>query len=235
MKKKSILVVEDDMEIKTLIQFFIEKDKFLGSNYNILTTQNGVKALSVISSEKPELIILDIMMPEINGFEITKKIRNENYKYGKPLILMLTAKTEIEDVVTGFETGCDDYLKKPFDPRELILRIKKLLELRKGTESEKNVELNYNGIKVNLSKYMVYEKEKEILLSNKEFKLLVYLIENKGIVLSREKILNRVWGENYFSGDRTIDVYIGKIRDKIPSLSRNIKTVKGVGYRLEEI
>ena len=233
--RKYILIVEDDMEIKTLIQFFLEKDELLGRNYEILTTQSGSKALSVIQEKKPEILILDIMLPEISGFEIAKKIRTEKYKYGDPLILMLTAKTEIEDLVNGFETGCDDYLKKPFDPRELILRIKKLISLKHDSPSQKNEELKYLQIKVSLSRHSVYEGEREVTLSNKEFKLLVYLIENMGIVLTREKILNKVWGENYFSGDRTIDVYIGKLREKLPSLLEHIKTVKGVGYRLKEI
>ena len=235
MKEKSILIVEDDMEIKTIIQFFLEKEKFFNLNYNIITTQDGIKALSIIQKEKPELIVLDVMLPGIQGFEIVKKIRSEKYKYGNPLIFMLTAKTEIEDVVEGFETGCDDYLKKPFDPRELVLRIKKLIGLSKGKESFKESELTYGKIKIDLDRYTVHEEGEEIFLSNKEFKLLIYLIGNKGMVLTRENILNKVWGESYFSGDRTIDVYIGKLREKLPSLLENIKTVKGVGYKLKEV
>ena len=119
MKKNTILVVEDDLEIKTLIQFFLEKE-----NFNVITAQNSGKALEMLQNNKPELVILDIMLPGLNGLEIAKLIKKESHKYGTPFIFMLTAKTETEDVIDGFQAGCDDYLRKPFDPRELILRIK---------------------------------------------------------------------------------------------------------------
>ena len=232
MKKETILIVEDNMEIKTLIQFFLEKEEF-----NVITTQNGQKSLEIISSEKPDLIILDIMLPGMNGFEISRLIKKDPLKYGSPLIFMLTAKTETEDVIEGFEAGCDDYLRKPFDPRELLFRIKKLISLKNNLTSKKENKriLIYDQIEINLDKHLVYENGREIILSNKEFRLLAYLIKNKGIALSRETILNMVWNENYHLGDRTIDVYVGKIREKLPTLSGKIKTIKGVGYRLKEI
>ena len=232
MKKNTILVVEDDLEIKTLIQFFLEKE-----NFNVITAQNSGKALEMLQNNKPELVILDIMLPGLNGLEIAKLIKKESHKYGTPFIFMLTAKTETEDVIDGFKAGCDDYLRKPFDPRELILRIKKLLSLKKegfAPEKESGL-LRYDQIEIDLDKHTVTENNSEIILSNKEFRLLAFLIQNKGLALSRETILSRVWNENYHLGDRTIDVYVGKIREKLPSISKNIKTIKGVGYRLKEI
>ena len=230
MKKERILVVEDDLEIKTLIQFFLEKE-----NYDVLTVQNGLKALELISTQKPNLIILDLMLPGMNGLEIAKLIKKNPYKYGTPFIFMLTAKTETEDVIEGFQSGCDDYLRKPFDPRELILRIKKLLSLKKEKITSNNNILYYDKIQINLDKHLVFENNEEIILSNKEFRLLSFLVQNMGIALSRETILSKVWQENYHLGDRTIDVYVGKIREKLPSISENIKTIKGVGYRLKEM
>ena len=232
MKKNTILVVEDDLEIKTLIQFFLEKE-----NFDVITAQNSGKALEMLQNNKPELVILDIMLPGLNGLEIAKLIKKESHKYGTPFIFMLTAKTETEDVIDGFQAGCDDYLRKPFDPRELILRIKKLLSLKKeGFSPEKESGLlRYDQIEIDLDKHTVTESSSEIILSNKEFRLLAFLIQNKGLALSRETILSRVWNENYHLGDRTIDVYVGKIREKLPSISKNIKTIKGVGYRLKEI
>lgn len=232
MKKDTILIVEDDLEIKTLIQFFLEKE-----NYNVITAENGLKALETASLNKPSLIILDIMLPGMNGLEISKLIKKESYKYGTPFIFMLTAKAETEDVIDGFHAGCDDYLRKPFDPRELILRIKKLLSLKKEGLSitKDNGILYYDQIQINLDKHIVFENDDEIILSNKEFRLLSFLVQNKGIALSRETILNKVWNENYHLGDRTIDVYVGKLREKLSSISNNIKTIKGVGYRLKEM
>lgn len=167
------------------------------------------------------------MLPGLDGINICNMIRENTEKYGNPIIVMLTAKTEIEDVIKGLKTGADDYIRKPFDPRELILRINNLLK------REKNI-YEYGEIKVDSIKYMVTENDIEVSLSKKEYDMLVYLIENKGIVLTREKILNRVWKENYYSGDRTVDVYIGKIREKLKTISPYIKTVKGVGYKLDE-
>lgn len=227
MRNKSILIVEDDLEIKTLIQFFLEKDEELRGEYEVFTSQDGLKALKIIQENKPKLIVLDLMLPGLDGIGISKQIKSNTDLYGNPLIFMLTAKSEIDDIVEGFHAGCDDYLKKPFDPRELVLRIKKLLSLRNENT------LEYKDIVVHIDKHVVLYSNVEIELSSKEFNLLVFLITNKGLALSREKILNSVWNENYFLGDRTVDVYIGKLRDKIPNLSNYIKTIKGVGYQLK--
>lgn len=221
-----ILVVEDDPEIRTLIAYFLKKEK-----YEVEICDNGLDALKILNKFEPNLIVLDLMLPHLDGMSFTDMVRSMPEKYGNPYIIMLTAKTEVEDVLKGLNTGADDYMKKPFDPRELLLRIKKLL----GRNEKKNkVILNYKDITIDKDKYSIMENDEERELSKKEFDLLLYLIENKGIVLSREKILNKVWNSNYYSGDRSVDVYIGKIREKIKSISPYIKTIKGVGYRLEE-
>jgi two-component system alkaline phosphatase synthesis response regulator PhoP len=221
-----ILVVEDDPEIRTLIAYFLKKEK-----YEVEICDNGLDALKILNKFEPNLIVLDLMLPHLDGMSFTDMVRSMPEKYGNPYIIMLTAKTEVEDVLKGLDTGADDYMKKPFDPRELLLRIKKLL----GRNEKKNkVILNYKDITIDKDKYSIMENDEERELSKKEFDLLLYLIENKGIVLSREKILNKVWNSNYYSGDRSVDVYISKIREKIKSISPYIKTIKGVGYRLEE-
>lgn len=221
-----ILVVEDDPEIRTLIAYFLKKEK-----YEIEICDNGLDALKILNKFEPNLIVLDLMLPHLDGMSFTDMVRSMPEKYGNPYIIMLTAKTEVEDVLKGLNTGADDYMKKPFDPRELLLRIKKLLG---RNEKQNKVILNYKDITIDKDKYSIMENNEERELSKKEFDLLLYLIENKGIVLSREKILNKVWNSNYYSGDRSVDVYIGKIREKIKSISPYIKTIKGVGYRLEE-
>ena len=221
-----ILVVEDDAEIRTLIAYFLKKEK-----YEVEICDNGLDALKLVTKFKPELIVLDLMLPNLDGISFTDMVRTMLEKYGNPFILMLTAKTEVEDVLKGLNIGADDYMKKPFDPRELLLRIKKLFE--RNDKKEENL-LIYRDVEIDKGKYVVKEFNEEVELSKKEFDLLVYLIENRGIVLSRDKILNRVWQSNYYSGDRSVDVYIGKVREKIKSINPYIKTIKGVGYRLEE-
>ena len=152
-------------------------------------------------------------------------------EYGDPVIIMLTAKTEIEDVLEGLQLGADDYMKKPFDPRELVLRARKFLE---GKNVGKSGRYSFKQVVIDEKRRIVKDGETEVELSKKEFDLLLLLIKNQGIVLSREKILDRVWESNYYTGDRSVDIYISKLREKVKSIAENIKTVKGVGYKLEE-
>lgn len=222
-----ILVVEDDLEIQGLISYF-----FIKEGYEVHGVDNGLDGLKKLKEEKHDLIILDLMLPGIDGKNFTKIVRSMG-EYGNPKIIMLTAKTEIEDVLEGLEVGADDYMKKPFDPRELVLRGKKLLAIKEIKKEEKS-ESKFLNIVVDEKKHKVFYEENEIELSKKEFDLLNLLINNVGLVVTREKILDRVWDSNYYSGDRTVDVYISKLREKLPILSECIKTVKGVGYRLEE-
>lgn len=221
-----ILVIEDDEEIRNLIKHFLNREKF-----NVIDTENGMTGLKIAREQKPDLIILDIMLPGLDGINVCSMIRGMPEKYGDPLIIMTTAKTETEDVLTGLGTGADDYLKKPFDPRELIMRVKALLK-RENKEFIKTY--TFADIVIDDEKHLVTQKENEIELSKKEYDLLLYFVKNKGMTLTREKILNHVWESNYYSGDRTVDVYIGKLREKFVTFEECMKTLKGVGYKLDE-
>lgn len=222
-----ILVVEDDKEIQELITYFLIKE-----GYEVDRASDGLEGLKLLKENKNELVVLDLMLPNLDGKNFTKIVRDISSEYGEPVIIMLTAKTEIEDVLDGLEIGADDYMKKPFDPRELVLRIKKFL---KTTDREiKNERYRFKDIEIDESRHIVIANGEEVELSKKEYDLLLLLIKNRDLVITRERILDIVWNSNYYTGDRTVDVYISKLRDKIPELSECIKTVKGVGYKLEE-
>lgn len=221
-----VLVVEDDLEIQALINYYFTKE-----GYKVTVASDGLEGLKHLKKEKHELIILDLMLPNLDGINFTKIVKEMEDEYGTPYIIMLTAKTEVEDVLKGLEIGADDYMKKPFDPRELLLRGKKLLNQQ---EKNKKIRNRFLELEIDEDKHLVTNNKEEVELSKKEYDLLLLLVKNKGIVVSREKILDKVWGSNYYSGDRTVDVYISKLREKIPFLTECIKTVKGVGYRLEE-
>lgn len=222
-----ILVVEDDKEIQELITYFLTKE-----GYEVDRASDGLEGLKLLKENKNDLVVLDLMLPNLDGKNFTKIVRDISSEYGEPVIIMLTAKTEIEDVLDGLEIGADDYMKKPFDPRELVLRIKKFL---KTTDREiKNEKYRFKDIEIDENRHMVTANGEEVELSKKEYDLLLLLIKNRDLVITRERILDKVWNSNYYTGDRTVDVYISKLRDKIPELSGCIKTVKGVGYKLEE-
>lgn len=221
-----IAIIEDDEEIRNLVKYFLEKDR-----YTVVEAAKGMAGLKLIREEKPALVVLDVMLPELDGVSMCNMIREMPEKYGNPIILMLTAKTEVENVVEGLKSGADDYMRKPFDPRELIMRIKTLL---KRVNKENVSVYNFANIMIDEERHVVAEDEKEVELSKKEYDLLLYIIKNKGLILTREKIIAAVWDSNYYSGDRTVDVYIGKLRDKFATIADCIKTVKGVGYKLEE-
>ena len=222
-----ILVVEDDKEIQELITYFLTKE-----GYEVDRASDGLEGLKLLKENKNDLVVLDLMLPNLDGKNFTKIVRDISSEYGEPVIIMLTAKTEIEDVLDGLEIGADDYMKKPFDPRELVLRIKKFL---KTTDREiKNEKYRFKDIEIDESRHIVIANGEEVELSKKEYDLLLLLIKNRDLVITRERILDKVWNSNYYTGDRTVDVYISKLRDKIPELSGCIKTVKGVGYKLEE-
>lgn len=231
----NILIVEDDIEIQNLLNYFFKKN-----NYNTFTANNGIEGIKILKEHPIDLVILDLMLPLFDGKNFTKIVRELPTEYGNPFIIMLTAKTEIEDVIEGLELGADDYIKKPFDPREVILRSKKLLEKKETHgEQKKNSKLKdevfiLKELSVNTTKRQVLLKNHEIELSNKEYNLLLLFLRNIGLVLTRDKVLDFVWGNDYFSGDRSVDVYVSKLRDKIPFFSKDIKTIKGVGYKLEE-
>lgn len=196
-----ILVVEDDKEIQELITYFLTKE-----GYEVDRASDGLEGLKLLKENKNDLVILDLMLPNLDGKNFTKIVRDISSEYGEPVIIMLTAKTEIEDVLDGLEIGADDYMKKPFDPRELVLRIKKFL---KTTDREiKNEKYRFKDIEVDESRHIVTANGEEVELSKKEYDLLLLLIKNRDLVITRERILDKVWNSNYYTGDRTVDVYM---------------------------
>lgn len=222
-----VLVVEDDKEIQELIAYFLMKE-----GYEVDKASDGLIGLKLLKEKKHDLIVLDLMLPNLDGKNFAKIVKDISSEYGEPFIIMLTAKTEIEDVLEGLEIGADDYMKKPFDPRELVLRVKKFLKTK--NREIKREKYKFQNIEIDEGRHLVTSDGEEVELSKKEYDLLLLLIQNKDLVITRERILDKVWNSNYYTGDRTVDVYISKLRDKLPSIAECIKTVKGVGYKLEE-
>lgn len=220
-----VLVVDDELRIRRIIKDFLKKE-----NYIVDEAENGKEALSKFNDNQYDAILLDVMMPEIDGWEVCKKIRTE-LKSNIPII-MLTAKSEEEDELMGFKLGVDDYICKPFSPRILVARLNLLLS-KKTSEIEV---LEYHNIQVNLTTHVVTVNNKEINLSFKEFELLTYFVKHQGIALSREKILTDVWNYDYFGDARTIDTHIKTLRAKLKEAGKPeiIKTIWGMGYKLEE-
>ncbi|STO30754.1 Staphylococcal respiratory response protein A [Fusobacterium necrogenes] len=224
-----ILIVEDDKEIQELITYFLSKE-----GYEVDQADDGLEGLKLLKEKQHDLIILDLMLPNLDGKNFTKIVKGISSEYGNPAIIMLTAKTEIEDVLEGLEIGADDYMKKPFDPRELVLRVKRFSKKEERREEEFKKKYEFLDLVIEDDKHRVLYKNKEIEFSKKEYDLLLLLVLNKNLVITREKILDEIWKSNYYTGDRTADVYISKLRDKLPGISECIKTIKGVGYKLEE-
>ena len=220
--KETILIAEDEIRIRILL-----RDYLLRENYNVVEAKDGEEAVNLFSSNNITLAILDVMMPKMDGFEVAEFIRS---KTSTPIIL-LTAKSEEEDKLHGYDLGIDDYVTKPFSPKVLIAKIKALL---KRTVTEKDSALiDLNGLTVNKLSHEVKVYDDVINLSPKEFELLLYLIENKGIALTRDKILDNVWGMDYFGDIRTVDTNIKRLREKLKDKANYIATVRGSGYKLE--
>lgn len=223
MKQRTILIVDDESRMRKLIKDFLIK-----SDFKVLEAGDGEEALHIFYHEKDiNLIILDVMMPKINGMDVCKEIRIQS----KIPIIMLTAKAEERDELQGFQIGVDEYITKPFSPKILVARVEAVLKRSMGIESSSILE--YAGIVVNKEAHMVTIDQNQIDLSFKEFELLVYFMENKGVALSREKILNSVWNYDYFGDARTIDTHVKKLRNKLKDKGVIIKTVWGLGYKFE--
>ena len=216
-----ILVVDDDINIREVVKQYL-----LVNNYEVIEAQNGLEVLEILEKTKDiKLIILDIMMPKMNGIACLEKIR----KFSNIPVIILTAKTEEEDKLFGFESGADDYVIKPFSPKELIARIKAVL----NRDKLKHEIYQYNRLKVDKTSKSVTIDNIEIKLSPKEYDLLVYLITNKNIALSREKLLLNVWGYNFFEDDRTVDTHIKTLRASLGEYRDCIITLRGMGYKFE--
>jgi|KBSSwiStaDraftv2_1062776.scaffolds.fasta_scaffold204648_3 DNA-binding response OmpR family regulator len=224
--RKNILVVEDEKDIIEVLRYYLEKE-----NYRLHVAEDGFTALDIAEKVVPNLIILDLMLPKLDGHEVCRRLKADERLREIPII-MLTAKAEEADKIKGLELGADDYVTKPFSAKELMARVKAHIRRREGTIPEKQFE--YGGLTVDTVKHEVRVHGAEIELTAKEFELLLYMLENKGRVLTRDMILNHVWGYNYFGSTRTVDVHITRLRQKIPLLTEAINTIKSFGYKLKE-
>ena len=223
MEKLKVLVVDDESRMRKLVKDFLVKE-----NFEVLEAGDGEEALDVFFQEKDiALILLDVMMPKMDGWQVCKEIRN----YSKVPIIMLTAKGDERDELQGFELGVDEYISKPFSPKILVARVEAILRRSNPMMSEDI--LSAGGIDLNRSAHQVTIDGKNIELSYKELELLAYFMENQGIALSREKILNNVWNYDYFGDARTIDTHVKKLRNKLGEKGDMIKTIWGMGYKFE--
>lgn len=222
-EKCKILVVDDESRMRKLVKDFLVK-----SGYQVLEAENGEEALTVFFAQNDiALVILDVMMPKMDGWQVCREIR----EVSKVPIIMLTAKSDERDELLGFELGVDEYISKPFSPKILVARVGAIL--RRTAQASAETKLSAGGITVDKSAHIVTIDGREVDLSFKEFELLVYFMENQGIALSREKILNSVWNYDYFGDARTIDTHVKKLRSKLGSKGEMIKTIWGLGYKLE--
>jgi two-component system alkaline phosphatase synthesis response regulator PhoP len=223
---KKILIVEDEPDIAQLVKLYLEKDGF---HTNV--ARSGVEALTLIKAGSPDLVILDLMLPEMDGIEVCKKIRNAPDTALLPVI-MLTAKSEESDTIVGLELGADDYVTKPFSPKALAARVKALFRRLERTDDPKQSSVTFGPLVLDLARHEITVKGKEVSLTAKEFGLLEHLLRHPGRVLTRDVLLNAVWGYDYYGTTRTVDVHIRRLKLKIPLLDGAIISVKSLGYKL---
>ena len=223
MNKLKILVVDDESRMRKLVRDFMEKQ-----NFAVLEAGDGSEALDIFfDNQDIALIILDVMMPKMDGWQVCREVRG----YSEVPIIMLTARSDERDELQGFELGVDEYISKPFSPKILVARVEAILRRTNQVTDDETIE--YGGITIDKAAHVVSIDGNPIDLSYKEFELLTYFMENKGIALSREKILNSVWNYDYFGDARTIDTHVKKLRSKLGDKGDLIKTVWGMGYKLE--
>lgn len=232
-----ILVVDDESSIVTLLQFNIEK-----AGFDVVTAEDGRTGYELALAEKPDLIVLDLMLPEMDGIEVCKQLRQD--KVETP-ILMLTAKDDELDKIIGLELGADDYLTKPFSPREVVARIKAILRRSAGKSADVELEvapkekaLHVGDLKILTESYEVYLQDELLDLTPKEFELLLYLANHRGKVFSRDQLLDAVWNYDYIGETRIVDVHVSHLRDKIEADTKKpqyIKTIRGFGYKMENV
>ena len=223
MERTKILVVDDESRMRKLVKDFLQKN-----NYEVLEAGDGSEALDIFFEQNDiALIILDVMMPKMDGWQVCREIRN----YSKVPIIMLTAKGDEKDELQGFDLGVDEYISKPFSPKILVARVEAIL--RKAGKAASGDVMEAGGIHLDQAAHMVTIDGQNVELSYKEFELLTYFMENKGIALSREKILNNVWNYDYFGDARTIDTHVKKLRSKLGVKGDMIKTIWGMGYKFE--
>ncbi len=219
----NVLIVDDEERIRDIIKEYLD---FEGYTYD--EASDGMEAIEKIKNNEYNVVVLDIMMPKVDGFTVVREVR----KFSQVPVIMLSARGEEYDKLFGFEMGVDDYITKPFSPKELVARIKAILK-RSGAMSEKSGILKLPGIEIDETGRKVLVDGNQITLTPKEFDILVYMVINKGIVLSREKILSTIWGYEFFGDDRTVDTHIKMLRNSIEPYRNYIKTIWSIGYKLE--
>ena len=223
MDKLKIMVVDDESRMRKLVKDFLVK-----SGYEVVEAEDGAQALDIFYEQNDiALIILDVMMPKMDGWQVCREVR----EYSKVPIIMLTAKSDERDELLGFELGVDEYISKPFSPKILVARVEAILRRTSQIGADEIIEAG--GISINKAAHSVTADGESVELSYKEFELLTYFMENKGIALSREKILNSVWNYDYFGDARTIDTHVKKLRSKLGKKGDLIKTIWGMGYKFE--
>ncbi len=225
MSEAKVLVVDDEQSIIDLVTAYLRKD-----GYEVYTAMDGPAGLKAARAFKPDLIVLDIMLPGMDGIELLSQLRRESDVY----VVMLTAKSEETDKIVGLSVGADDYLTKPFSPRELVARVKAALRrLRMGTSAGEAAILAFRHVRIDTGRRQVWVDDEPVELTAIEFDLLKTLAEHRGLVLSRDQLLERVWGYDFYGEERVVDVHVGHIRQKLGD-DRFIATVRGVGYRFED-
>ena len=221
---KNLLIVEDDPEIRKLLVMYFKREE-----YNIYEAEDGEEALELFSSQKMDLVILDIMIPFIDGYSVCRHI----HAASKVPVIMLTARTDEGDILKGFDEGADEYVTKPFSPKVLVARAKAILGRTEGNSSSRDQVFSSDGLVIDFASGRVTADNREIVLTHKEYELLVYLVHNKGSILNKESILDRVWGYDYFGEPRTLDTHIRRLREKLDDKSRYIITIRGRGYKFD--
>lgn len=229
---KTVLIVDDEKDIRDLLAYNLSKEGFA-----VLTAADGNEALKMLGDHPIAVVVLDIMMPGLDGYEVCKRIRADKKTSGIP-VLFLTAKSAEVDQIVGLELGADDYIQKPVSPRVLIARVKSVL--RRSSESTPKLDdepadekVQIGELEIDRGTYRVKVGGKEIFFPRKEFELLFYLVKNPGRIFSREVLLNKIWGDGAYVVERTVDVHIFKVREKLGKMGERIETVKGVGYRFD--
>jgi DNA-binding response OmpR family regulator len=221
---RKILIVDDEPDALELVAYNLKQ-----AGFSVVTAKDGAEALEKVKSASPDLIVLDVMLPEMDGFALCRVFKNAPVTAGIPII-MLTAKAAEIDRVLGLELGADDYLTKPFSPRELVLRTKKLLDRAQGSTGGGD-QYRFNKLAVDIARHIVTVERKKVELTATEFKLLVYLIEGRGAVRTREQMLKEVWNYEKYVDTRTVDTHMRRLRDKLGLAAEYIETTRGVGYR----
>lgn len=219
-----LLVVDDEPKIREVIREYAEFN-----DYEVTEAEDGMSAVGLCKLNNYDIVILDIMMPKLDGFSACKEIK----KIQDVPIIMLSARGEEYDKLFGFELGIDDYVTKPFSPKELMARVNVILERRNGAKKEQSNELSFGGLSINMAARTVTVDGKRVELTPKEYELLFYLINNKNIALSRDKLLSDIWGYDFFGDDRTIDTHIKNLRNNLGPYRDYIVTLRGVGYKFE--